>query len=214
MSRFDASKPAYVIDAYKAFNDVADAGLNTGVYYGAKSFARNVAQTYIGDMNIERNYELEIRYNSRPSSLNMGPKEIEQYNLLSNLENVYIYTDFAPRREGDKRYEASNKPIVTIDLRSPEDQGKRITYRDRRYVLQGYNVSEEFYQPDYSKHRLPDQKDYRRTLYWEPYLKLDANGQASVEFYNNGKQTQLSVSAEGMASDGTLMTGKSMPEER
>ena len=214
MSRFDASKPAYVIDAYKAFNDVADAGLNTGVYYGAKSFARNVAQTYIGDMNIERNYELEIRYNSRPSSLNMGPKEIEQYNLLSNLENVYIYTDFAPRREGDKRYEASNQPIVTIDLRRPEDQGKRITYRDRRYVLQGYNVSEEFYQPDYSKHRLPDQKDYRRTLYWEPYLKLDANGQASVEFYNNGKQTQLSVSAEGMASDGTLMTGKSMPEER
>ena len=57
-------------------------------------------------------------------------------------------------------------------------------------------------------------KDYRRTLYWNPDLKLDDSGKAEFRFYSNGKQTHLSVTAEGMASDGTLLTGKNMPEDR
>ncbi len=214
MSRFDSSKPAYVIDAYQAFNDVADAGLNQGIFYGAQSFMQTVARNYIGDMNMERNYRLELRYDAKNTSLNMGPDVTAQYDHLTNLENVAIYTDYAPRREGDKRYEASNQPEVIISLNRYADQSRRMTYRDRRYVLQGYAVCEDFYQPNYSKKPLPDHKDYRRTLYWNPSLQLDERGAAQVEFYNNGKATQLSLSAEGMAPDGTLMTGRSFPEER
>ena len=61
---------------------------------------------------------------------------------------------------------------------------------------------------------MPSTKDYRRTLYWNPDLMLDGNGKAEVRFYGNGKQTHLSVTAEGIASDGTLLTGKSLPEDR
>ena len=214
MSRFDASKPAYVIDAYRAFNDVADAGFIHGVFYGASLFANAVARNYIGDMNMERNYKFQIRYDGKDESVNMGPDVRQTYDHLCNLENVAIYTDYSPRREGDKRYESSNQPEVIVSLNKYADQSRRLIYRDRRYVLSGYAVCEDFYQPDYSRQRLPDQKDYRRTLYWNPSLELDTNGAAQVEFYNNGKQTQISVSAEGMASDGTLLTGKSMPEER
>ncbi len=214
MSRFDASKPAYVIDAYKAFNDVADAGLNTGIYYGALSFANTLARNYIGDMNIERNYDLEIRYNNRNTSTNMGPEVLAAYDHLQNLDKVYIYTDYSPRREGDKRYENSNQPEVIISLNQYSDRSVRPTFRDRRYILQGYAVSEDFYQPDYSSKPLPEHKDYRRTLYWNPDVKLDANGEATVSFYNNGKQTQIAVSAEGMDSEGTLLSGRSLPEER
>ena len=72
----------------------------------------------------------------------------------------------------------------------------------------------EFYQPDYSTKPLPTVKDYRRTLYWNPDLKLDNSGKAEFRFYGNGKQTHLTVTAEGLANDGTLLTGKSHPEER
>ena len=91
---------------------------------------------------------------------------------------------------------------------------RRATYRDRRYVLQGFSVCEDFYQPDYSQKPLPEHKDYRRTLYWNPNLKLDDSGNAQFQFYNNGQKTQLSVSAEGMSSAGELLTGQSMPESR
>ena len=218
LSRFDPSKPAFVIDAYQAFNDVADAGISTGVYVGPSRFANEIARTYIGDMNMERPYEFELRYDTRPVSedlQNWGPKEREVFDHMRNLDKIYIFTDYSPRREGDKHFEASNQPQVIVDLHqyAPND-GPRATYRDRRYILPGYAVGEVFYQPDYSHNARPAQKDYRRTLYWNPSLELDAKGEAEVEFYNNGKKTQIAVSAEGMAADGTLLTGSDMPENR
>jgi len=54
----------------------------------------------------------------------------------------------------------------------------------------------------------PSQLEYRRTLYWNPNLKLDENGEATITFYNNSRTTYLSVEAEGQATDGTLLWGK------
>ena len=122
------------------------------------------------------------------------------------MQKVSIYTDYAPRLEGDPHYQASNQPTVTLNLEAYPDNAERITYRDRRYILPGYSVAEDFYSPDYSKHRLPEgQKDYRRTLYWNPNLQLDENGQARITFYNNSRTTQIRVEAEGQARDGTLL---------
>ena len=240
LGKFDASKPAYVIDAYQAFNEVCDAGLCPGVYYGYTRFARDVSRTYIGDMNLSRDYVLEFRMEfQRLSNLSVGQSERlyvggaldggmpaeefftipaaekEKYNLLKNLGKVYIYTDYSPRREGNSLYDGEDIPTVAVDLHLiDKNDSHRATSRDRRYVLPGYSAPEEFYQPDYSQKPLPTVKDYRRTLYWNPDLKLDDAGKAEFRFYGNGKQTHLSVRAEGLASDGTLLTGKSLPEDR
>ena len=148
-------------------------------------------------------------------TFNMSDGEKEKYNLLKNLGKVYVYTDYSPRREGNSLYDGEDIPTVVVSLRLVDEDGTtRTTSRDRRYILPGFSVPEEFYQPDYSNKPLPDTKDYRRTLYWNPDLKLDESGRAEIRFYGNGKQTHLGVTAEGMASDGTLLTGKSMPEDR
>ena len=47
-------------------------------------------------------------------------------------------------------------------------------------------------------------RDYN-TLYWNPNLPLDENGEAKVTFYNNSRTTHLTVDAQGQASDGTLL---------
>ena len=132
----------------------------------------------------------------------------------TDVDKVYIYTDYSPRREGDKHFDGSNQPEVTIDLRSYLDTSKRTVRRDRYVILPGFSTPDDFYQPNYSKKPLPETKDYRRTLYWNPDLKLDESGSAKIEFYNNCKPTQIAISAEGMSADGTLLTGKSMPEDR
>jgi len=239
LRKFDPTKPAYVIDAYQAFNDVCDAGFCPGVYYGYNRFVRDISRTYIGDMNHSRDYDLDMRLDGKHLSnqsgvtqdrthiggaapdampvenFNISSGNREKYNLLKNLGKVYIYTDYSPRREGNSLYDGEDIPTVTVDLHLIDDAGShRTTSRDRRYILPGFAVAEEFYQPDYSNKPLPDTKDYRRTLYWNPYLKLDDNGHAEIHFYGNGKQTHLTVTAEGMANDGTLITGKSAPEER
>lgn len=206
LRRFDASKPAFVIDAYQAFNEVADAGLSVAWYQGQSHFINDIARTYIGDMNINRAYRIEPRYNARNKSYYQSSMQLQAYNQLTNLDKVYIYTDYAPRREGLRAFNQDNQPTVSIDLRRYEDQGQRVTYRDRRYILQGFSIVEDFYHPNYSTPPAEGRKDYRRTLYWNPDLQLDASGRATVNFYVGSKPTTIAVDAQGQASDGTLLT--------
>ncbi len=242
LTKFDPTKPAYVVDAYEAFNETCDAGFCPGVYYGFNRFVRDISRTYIGDMNLSRDYNLLLRLEGTSVSSmssnqwgwtdtgigSTGGERIpvdqsfsataakrEKYNLLKNLGKVYVYTDYSPRREGNSLYDGVDIPDVTVDLHLIDDNDShRATSRDRRYILPGFSAPEEFYQPDYSNKPLPSTKDYRRTLYWNPDLQLDENGKAEFSFYGNGKQTHLSVRAEGLAGDGTLLTGKSLPEDR
>lgn len=204
---FDASKPAFVLDAYEAFNEASDAGLCVAWFQGYNRFVMDVARTYIGDMNMDRNYNIETRYNSRNSTYYHTSNAINAYNQLYNIDKVYVYTDYSPRREGSTAFNQDNQPTVTIDLRRPEDEGMRVTYRDRYYALQGFNVADDFYHPDYRQHPLPEgQQDYRRTLYWNPDLRVDASGRASVSFFTGSKPTVIAVEANGQAADGTLLT--------
>ncbi len=203
---FDASHPAMVVDAYQAYNEVCDAGLTTGWYGGRIHFINSIARAYVGDMNSNHTYLLEPRYDGRNISYNRPASAINRFNQLTNLDSVRIYTDFKPRYGADPRATEDNIDRVSVDLRQLPDEGQRVTYRDRRYVLQGFAEPEEFYNPDYSHHTLPEgQKDYRRTLYWNPDLKLDAEGKAQVSLYAGSKPATLAVEANGQTSTGQLM---------
>ncbi len=211
--RFDSSKPAFVLDAYQAFNDVCDAGLCPGYFIGGSRFSYDVARNYIGDMNMARSYDLERRYNTKNTSSFISAGVMEKYNHLTNLDKVYVYTDYSPRNEGDEKFSQDNQPTVTVDLRIYEDNSQRMAWRDRRMLLTGFAVCEDFYQPDYTDKPVGEPTDYRRTLYWNPNLQLDGNGEAEVHFFNNASQTQLCVSAEGMTASGQPLTGIRYPED-
>jgi len=62
----------------------------------------------------------------------------------------------------------------------------------------------KFYSRDYStdeqkSSRLPD---FRNTLYWNPDVRTDKNGKASVEFYTSDETGEFTVMVEGFAADG------------
>ncbi|MBP5390680.1 MAG: hypothetical protein J6Y40_01190, partial [Bacteroidales bacterium] len=211
--KVDLTKPAIVMDVYDAYNQLVDAGLTSAFFAGSWSFTEILCHLVVGDMGQHTGNKLRIdrRWNGRFLSENSVQVAEEQlrYNHLANLHKVYIYTDYSPRKEGSDQFWGANMPVVTVDLRRFFDKTKRVTYRDRYIVLDGYAIPEDFYHPDYSKHKLPEgQKDYRRTLYWNPNLQLDKNGEATVTFYNNSRQTTLSIEAEGQAQDGTLLWGE------
>jgi hypothetical protein len=72
-------------------------------------------------------------------------------------------------------------------------------------VFNGIATPVDYYHPDYSKQHLPEHKDHRRTLYWNPNVKTDKDGKAKVEFYNNSSCKQVVISAEGITADGRAM---------
>ncbi|GAB6012560.1 hypothetical protein [Viscerimonas tarda] len=92
---------------------------------------------------------------------------------------------------------------VTIQIILNEDGRSRREPRGTRQTkYQGFSQALEFYHPDYSIARLPDEKDFRRTLYWNPDVKTDKAGKATISFYNNGSCKELNISAEGLTSEG------------
>lgn len=226
----DFSKPAMVIDAYEAFNLTADYGLNAGTY-DWQNFSRQFAMAFVSDMGMDRQYFIQNRYNGKavnfrtssttsnkhqdginietiniPEVLKGGKAYIDAFHKLKNLDVIKLYTSYAPREHGSKKYSQSNQPDVIIDYQRFAEGCYQPTYRDRRYILRGFNVCEDFYNPDYSQTPLPDTKDYRRTLYWNPDIRFDENGEADILFYNNAKKTVVSYDAEGLTSDGYPVT--------
>ena len=120
------------------------------------------------------------------------------------LDKVVFSTDYSPRLPGNWRYRGTDLPITTAVMCPSPDEQTRMTYRDRHYVLQGFAYPAEFYSPDYSQGHLPAQPtDYRRTLYWNPRLTLDSQGEATVTFFNCARTTEPSVDVQGQAPDGT-----------
>lgn len=125
---------------------------------------------------------------------------------LENIDAYAIYTDYQPRLIGSRRYSGDNLPRGEIAVYPIPDSGRRRFYRDRCWILDPISQPREFYSPDYSKMTLSDPPaDYRRTLYWNPFVKLDENGSAVVHFYNNGNLNQITVKVEGLSETGDLL---------
>ena len=137
---------------------------------------------------------------------NMSDWDRRRYMLPAYADKYIFYSDYAPRLEGSRRYYGSNLPETDVVQSSLPNEGRRAIYRNRRFVLPGFAACGEFYNPDYSQ-RKPDAQptDYRRTLYWNPNVKLDENGNAEVKFYNNARTTQIAVDAAGQGKNGSLL---------
>lgn len=73
----------------------------------------------------------------------------------------------------------------------------------RRTHFQGFNVPTTFEMEDYSV--MPPMEDFRRTLFWKPDIHTDANGQATIDFYNNSSCRKIYMSAEGLTPDGQTL---------
>lgn len=67
----------------------------------------------------------------------------------------------------------------------------------RRTYIDGYSYVADCYHPRYNREMMPGEVDYRRTLYWNPDLRLDEKGEATVTFYNNSVCEKMVVSCEG-----------------
>lgn len=219
LRKLDPSKPALVVDAYEAFNLAADYGLNGGMH-DWRTFSRQVATAFFGDMGMDRHFYLQERYDGKvldfkpehrrqsEVSMSMSNVQMGKYRRLRHLNKLYIYTDYVPREQGSWKYSQTHQPDVVIDYRLLPNDGVRPSYRDRRYAAKGFSLYTEFYSPDYSKKPLPDAKDYRRTLYWTPKVIFDDKGEAVIHLYNNSKKTVIAVEAEGITPDGKPVVWK------
>lgn len=87
LRKLDHSKPALVIDAYEAFNLAADHGLNCGMH-DWRTFSRQVATAFFGDMGMDRHFYLQERYDGKV--LDFKPEHRRQSEVSMSMSNVHV----------------------------------------------------------------------------------------------------------------------------
>lgn len=226
------SLPAYIVDGYEAYNHALDAGMvRADPNFILRSYVSDYGMDYpyITDGNGLRDYRLRNRRGATAVERMFDNKSTNADSLfmrrnldshsyynaasdmirLEQIERYVFYTDYQPRMHGSNRYYGSNLP-VSVNVAYPYiDDSIRQFYRDRRYIFDGISIPDEFYNPDYSQMALPEEPtDHRRTLYWNPALKLNSNGTTSIRLWNNSSGSQISVQAEGMTASGEILLGR------
>ena len=106
-------------------------------------------------------------------------EEITEYRTLSDMVTVFVY---------------SHKMF----MKSPKDL--------RRTFFDGYSSAVEFYSPGYGE--LPSNEDFRRTLFWNPYVRTNKEGYVDLRICNTGTCRQLIISAEAITPDGNIVKSR------
>lgn len=128
---------------------------------------------------------------------------------LNEIKTIYINeTTFAKCQYSDPRatcFDAASYYGCVVFIETYPD-GQIPVKGDkgiRKTSLEGYSALKEFYSPDYAA--LPaESNDFRRTLYWNPSISSDETGKVKIQFYNNSRCTNFSISAETVTPKGTI----------
>lgn len=96
--------------------------------------------------------------------------------------------------------------LVDIQIKSDREL---LSYDDIRNLsrrttsIAGFSQPVEFYAPQYPEGGVLGDIDPRRTLYWNPNVLTDQDGNARVEFYNNSYTQKYTISGAGITASGT-----------
>lgn len=97
--------------------------------------------------------------------------------------------------------------VYMVDILLKEEyeiraQESNIQQNQRFTTVDGYSRPYSFYSPEYPNGPIPGDVDYRRTLYWNPNVITNEEGQAHVEFYNSSITKRFNVDAAGITASG------------
>jgi hypothetical protein len=96
--------------------------------------------------------------------------------------------------------------LVDILIKNDRDllSYKEIRNLSRRITtVDGFSTPVEYYGPQYPEGPVYGDVDTRRTVYWNPNVITDKNGNARVEFYNNSFSRHYTISGAGITPAGT-----------
>lgn len=156
----------------------------------------SVRSIRIHERNLE---EIRERYpNLYISDVDEENKQKQRYIDFENNEEEPLSID-------DTTFEL--RAIVVAELYDEVYNDSRKGMRQTFY--EGYSPVKECYNLKSSNEAL-GYLNYRRTLYWNPDVKTDAEGKASIRLFNNGTCRKMEISAEG-CDGGTPVISSDVP---
>ena len=128
--------------------------------------------------------------------LNIPTNDISSVDILRNVANRAVY---------GSRGEPGVILVYTKRGENADNKKNRLSV----FPWDGFYQSREFYSPDYSE-RQPEhiKPDFRPTLFWNPLVLTDENGEGQVEFYTSDVETVFEVDVQGISFSGIPGVGQ------
>lgn len=193
----DISIPQY---AQTRSADTIAGGVPSGSLIGPKSSAGSMAG---GQVTKPGRYGLVLVY---LNGTFIQPDEAVTTVLslpLSEVESmIYVSgVSAAPFQPSFDSGDVSPYPVLMVRTK-PHVRADQIPYNVSCDYPLGWQKPVKFYTPKYNsaEARKSAGKDSRITLYWNPSVKVDANGQAWVSFYTSDSQSEYRIEIEGKSS--------------
>ncbi|MDN5202407.1 hypothetical protein QQ008_13555 [Fulvivirgaceae bacterium BMA10] len=147
-----------------------------------------------------------VPYDSYALIPNIPAKEIKSVEVIKFAKNfLNLYMEFAP---GADPYEV---PKLGHLIAVYTHKGKGIFGIEKsgnlfRTSVPVFSPPREFYAPKYEKLSPKDwvKPDFRALVHWEPNLKTDSTGSASIDFYNADVTGEMQVIVEAISDDGKI----------
>ena len=122
----------------------------------------------------------------------------------ANLKSIEYFKHNDPRLLA-YRWDGPTKGVLTVRLK-PGYTGRRGKPLSMATIhQQGWKPDIKFYSPQYTDKNQKTRPDHRTTLYWNPKVKTDANGHATVRFYASDISKRYLVTLEGVSDDGIVI---------
>ena len=173
--------------------------------YGQTAFD---AASRLPSVTITNGSEIHIRNNSEPAIIviddivyedasdilkDIQVSDMSSISLLRGADAVIL----GPRASGG---------AVVITLKAPRNLPARPAQGIITYTPLGYSESVEFYHPTYEtpEKKNAQRSDFRSTVYWNPELRLNAEGKATIEYYTPDSTAPEDIIIEGVDKNGKV----------
>ena len=176
--------------------DESTVGINTN-----GSTGENSALTIRGTSTLSTQAPLMI-IDGMPMEGNLGdfsPDDVDNIAVIKGAAATALY--------GTR---AANGAIV-ITTKRGVTFGSETPYRYMQRLVTQFVAAREFAKvptfeaPDYVNDPSPKQRtDFRSTIFWRGNITTDAQGEATVQFYNSDEETTFQITAEGISKQGLV----------
>lgn len=173
--------------------------------YGQTAFD---AASRLPSVTITNGSEIHIRNNSEPAIIVIDDIVYEDASDILKDIQVSDMSSISLLRGADAvilGLRASGGAVV-ITLKDPRNLPARPAQGIITYTPLGYSESVEFYHPTYDtpEKKNAQRSDFRSTVYWNPELRLDAEGKATIEYYTPDSTAPEDIIIEGVDKNGKV----------
>lgn len=133
---------------------------------------------------------------------------LPEYDVMTmspgDIDNIFVIKDYTSQFG----YYPGYSGAVVITTSRGEIGTPPKSYNIARVKPLGYQQAAEFWSPVYETRAEKESAvpDLRTTIYWNPEVVVDGNGECALEFWTADKNTEYAIYGEGVSADGSIFT--------